>query len=167
MYLRKTWHQSWKESSYLQLTKPQMYRVLKLTLSLTSCLTFPSNAFPSLLCLTFILPCRLRLYTCPTSTVTSLGITDFWALILWAYTILTAFETYLEFLFCQLGFLFFFFCVWETARSDLAQLCYVALCPSKIVSLETPFCSSFSIHVTCIWFAVNKCCWLGIIVLLA
>lgn len=108
MYLRKTWHQSWKESSYLQLTKPQMYRVLKLTLSLTSCLTFPSNAFPSLLCLTFILPCRLRLYTCPTSTVTSLGITDFWALILWAYTILTAFETYLEFLFCQLGFLFFF-----------------------------------------------------------
>ena len=105
MYLRKTWHQSWKESCNLQLTKPQVYWVLKLPLSLTSCLTFPSNAFPSF-------PSRLRLYTYPSSTMTpSLGITDFWALILWAYTILTAFATYLEFLFCQLGFLFLFFLV--------------------------------------------------------
>lgn len=69
MYLRKTWHQSWKESSNLQLTKPQMYWVLNLPLSLTSCLIFPSNAFPShlfsLLDSAYILPLRwlLRIQT--------------------------------------------------------------------------------------------------------
>ena len=110
MYLRKTWHQSWKESSNLQLTKPQMYPVLKLPLSPASCLTFPSNTFPSLLYLTFILPSRLRLYTYPTSTVTSLGITDFWALILWAYTtLITPLQLIWNFSSASLVFFFFSF----------------------------------------------------------